>query len=273
MKTAHTKHARVAFAVIVFILLTLIAWIVRPIPGSGPPSRRALCRSNLKIIGLALREYHDHYGSFPPLYVADSDNVPQHSWRVLLLPFLDQSPLFHAYRLNEPWNSAHNLALARNRPSIYACTNNSRNDMVTSYVALTGYGTAWPTPPETCRIADVHDGLYCTAQVAEINNSDIVWTEPRDIAVVQVDNGGRLVPTWNIQACHKGGAHVLFIGGAEYVESNVRKSREMGCVRFLLDSCPTGVLRSFTTISGGEACNIADYDLYYTAGPPSVSVP
>ena len=57
------------------------------------PSRAV--RNNLKQIGLALLEYHQKYGSFPPAFVADANGKPLYSWRVLILPELGRPTLPH----------------------------------------------------------------------------------------------------------------------------------------------------------------------------------
>src|SRR5207244_4506816 len=53
-------------------------------------SRRSVCVNNLKQIGLALQNYHDDFGCFPPAYIADENGRPMHSWRVLILPYIEQ---------------------------------------------------------------------------------------------------------------------------------------------------------------------------------------
>ena len=50
---------------------------------------RTSCKCTLNQIGLALHTYHDAYGSFPPAFVRGPDGRPWHSWRVLILPYLD----------------------------------------------------------------------------------------------------------------------------------------------------------------------------------------
>jgi hypothetical protein len=52
--------------------------------------RRPICVNHLKQIGLALHNYYSVYGVFPPAYVADESGKPMHSWRVLILPFLEE---------------------------------------------------------------------------------------------------------------------------------------------------------------------------------------
>ncbi|MEZ6062675.1 MAG: DUF1559 domain-containing protein [Planctomycetaceae bacterium] len=58
--------------------------------------------ANLKQIGLALLNYHDIHGSYPPAYIAGDDGRPAHSWRVLILPFIDNQPLYDQYDFRYP---------------------------------------------------------------------------------------------------------------------------------------------------------------------------
>jgi hypothetical protein len=64
--------------------------------------------NNLKQIGLALRNYHDAYGRFPPAYVADGHGPPMHSRRVLILPWLEKREIYDRYRFDEPWDGPNN---------------------------------------------------------------------------------------------------------------------------------------------------------------------
>ena len=56
--------------------------------------RRVDCVANLKQIGLAMEAYHQKYGRFPPSFVPDKKGTPEHSWRVMLLPFLGETELY-----------------------------------------------------------------------------------------------------------------------------------------------------------------------------------
>src|SRR5436190_7601184 len=71
--------------------------------GTREAARRMQCSNHLKQIGLALQNYHDEYKSLPPAYIADTEGKPMHSWRVLILPFMEQKPLYDKYDFNEPW--------------------------------------------------------------------------------------------------------------------------------------------------------------------------
>ena len=61
---------------------------------------------------MAVANYHDTYGRFPAAYVADRDGRPMHSWRVLILPLLEQRTTYDAYDFAEPWDGPNNRRLA-----------------------------------------------------------------------------------------------------------------------------------------------------------------
>src|SRR4051812_10595310 len=77
------------------------------------------CLGHLKEIGIALHNYHADYGVFPPAYVADASGRPLHSWRVLILPYLEQKPLYNRYNFSEPWDGPNNRRLASQMPGVY----------------------------------------------------------------------------------------------------------------------------------------------------------
>ena len=80
---------------------------------------REQAANNLKQIGLALSNYRQDHGRFPPAVVYSPDCRPLYSWRVLILPYLEQKALYDKFDLNEPWDSPHNHELLAQRPSVY----------------------------------------------------------------------------------------------------------------------------------------------------------
>ena len=64
------------------IVLLAFEVLMHPLSASRDAARLAQCRNNLKQIAVALHQYHDLYGSFPPAYIADENGKPLHSWRV-----------------------------------------------------------------------------------------------------------------------------------------------------------------------------------------------
>ena len=93
---------------------------------------------------MAVANYHETYGCFPPAYVADRDGKPMHSWRVLILPFLEQQELYNAYNFAEPWNGPNNRKLAGRVGNIYLRSGLESDQIhTTSFVAVVGPQTMW----------------------------------------------------------------------------------------------------------------------------------
>ena len=68
--------------------------------------------------------YRDSWGQWPPVYTVDHEGKPLHSWRVLILPYLNDYAnlrLYHSIRLNEPWNSRFNSRFHNKMPSVFRC--------------------------------------------------------------------------------------------------------------------------------------------------------
>jgi hypothetical protein len=146
------------------------------------------CSANLAAIGVAMHDYHAKYGHFPPAYVADAQGRPIHSWRVLLLEFLDPA-LFRQYDFREPWNGPHNFKLARNMPLVYVCpSRHGHGDPKrTSYAVIAGAESAFPGSG-VVKMADICDATsdqFPPLLVAEVASLDIMWSEPEDVLMDQ----------------------------------------------------------------------------------------
>lgn len=77
-------------------------FLMKGVRSGRDAARRVMCKDNLHQIGIALHNYHEQHGSFPPAYTTDQNGKPLHSWRVLLLPYLDRPNLYQQIRLDEP---------------------------------------------------------------------------------------------------------------------------------------------------------------------------
>src|SRR5262245_66359 len=96
--------------------LTIPALLLPAVQQGREAARRSQCKNNLKQIALALLNYESRYGTFPPAYVADESGKPMHSWRVLILPDLDQQALYNDYNFSEPWDGPNNSRLLTRIP-------------------------------------------------------------------------------------------------------------------------------------------------------------
>ena len=173
----------------VFLLNLILFYLLLPTTVSYRESNRyTQCRNNLKQLGLALHNYHDEYGSFPPAYVADENGKPMHSWRVLLLPYIDQKSLYDKYQFDEPWDGPNNSQLLKEFSgylNIYQCPSDvtdEENQGFVSYLAVVDDRTAWPGA-EARAIKEFSDGASNTILLIEAHTQGIHWMEPRDLTL------------------------------------------------------------------------------------------
>jgi hypothetical protein len=129
---------------------------------------------------LALHLYHDEHERFPPAFVVGPDGERWHSWRALILPYLDEPGLADAYRYDEPWNGPHNSQLGKAAPGVFRSDWLDLPEDRTSYFAVVGRKTAWPAH-QSLRLADFVDGTSNTLLVVEDSKNDVQWLEPRDL--------------------------------------------------------------------------------------------
>jgi prepilin-type processing-associated H-X9-DG protein len=217
--------------------LGLFTWLARAVGAAREAARRSQCSCNLCSIKLALHNYHDLYGTLPPAYITDAQGQPMHSWRVLLLPFMEYSTLYNQYDFSEPWNGPNNIKLLNSMPQVFACPSRFSNPTnLTSYVAITGPGTLFPRTGSV-KFADVTDGLPDTLMVVEVANVNIPWTAPQDLDVRTMKFRVNDPVGPSISSKHPGGANVAFADGS---------------YRFLREAITPGNLRALITIAGGE---------------------
>ncbi len=164
------------------------------------PARRLSCLNNMKQICLALHNYSDQYGTLPPPVVCDDAGTPMHSWRVLILPYIEQQALYDRYDLNEPWDGPTNIKLQDEMPLAYWCSADPWPSVGrptwTSYVAVTGSRTAWPASGRRLADIDDRDGTSNTVLVVEHNARQIPWTKPEDLGL---DEAIDLLTTTDLQ--------------------------------------------------------------------------
>jgi hypothetical protein len=185
---------------------------------------------------LAVANYHGTYGCFPPAYIADRDGKPIHSWRVLILPFLEQQEVYKAYNFDEPWNGPNNRKLASRVGKIYLRSGlESDQVQTTSFVAVVGPQTIWPGS-ERRRREDLGDGAHDTLMVVEVPDGQFLWMEPRDLEFDKM--------SFRI---NDGSGHGLgsTLGGARVVSAD-------STVRTLPEDYDATKLRARLTASGGE---------------------
>ena len=120
-RTPRPGFTLIELLVVIAIIAILVALLLPAVQQAREAARRTQCKNNLKQIGIALHSYHDVYKTFPPAYIPDEDGKPMHSWRVLILPFIEQQALYEQYDFNEPWDGPNNSQLANVVISVYQC--------------------------------------------------------------------------------------------------------------------------------------------------------
>jgi RNA polymerase sigma factor (sigma-70 family) len=160
--------------------LLFLAMVVPAVQKTRIASRRIQSQNNLKQIGLAMHNYHDTFGRFPPQALTDKDGKPLLSWRVAILPFIEQDNLYRGFKLDEPWDSEHNKKLLGRMPQIYAPVNaKTKEKYETFYQAFAGKGTVFE-PGEKIRFMDIVDGTSNTIMIVEAGDA-VPWTKPEDL--------------------------------------------------------------------------------------------
>jgi hypothetical protein len=141
---------------------------------------RTASQNNLKQIGIGIYDYQFQHRSFPPAYQASKDGKPLLSWRVLILPFIEQSNLYNEFHLDEPWDSEHNKKLIEQMPKLYRSPTSSAAPGRTNYLTVRGKDTAFPGQ-EGVKLSEITDGTANTIMLVEVSDRKaVIWTKPDD---------------------------------------------------------------------------------------------
>jgi Protein of unknown function (DUF1559) len=142
---------------------------------------RMYIANNLKQISLAMHNYQASFGTFPPAILRDKDGKALHTWRVLLLPYLEENDLYSKFHLDEPWDSPHNIALAEQMPRVYAGPEEiAVPGGKTFFQVLVGPGTSFEGGRGFKSPQDFPDGIESTILVVEARRP-VPWTQPIDL--------------------------------------------------------------------------------------------
>jgi prepilin-type processing-associated H-X9-DG protein len=209
-----------------------VALLLPAVQSAREAARRAQCTNNLKQIALAMHNYHAANNTLPKPAITSKDGKPLLSWRVAILPFLEQGELYNKFKLDEPWDSPHNKALLQEMPATYLCPSRSNVAPNTStYRVFTGKGALFEEGQAIGFVA-VTDGTSNTLMVTEADEA-VPWTKPDDLT---------FDPAAAASLCGAGSNHP---GG-------FNASMADGSVRFFKMSINLNVFRALITRGGGE---------------------
>ncbi len=201
---------------------------------TASPAARIRSQNNLKQIALAIHAYAGTNNHLPAAAIYSEDGVPLLSWRVAILPYIEQDALYKQFKLDEPWNSPHNKKLLDQMPKIYAPVAGQVPDKhSTFYQVFTGKGTVFPGP-KGIRFVDITDGTSNTLMVVE-GGEAVPWTKPAELPYAP----DKPLPLL-------GG---MFVGGFNAALAD-------GSAHFFKDSIDPKTLRALITRNGGEKVDL-----------------
>lgn len=211
----------VVISITAMLLALLLPFVQRGTRNIGHPRTSA---TNLRQISLALQGYLGRYRAFPPAHIRDEAGNPAHSWRVLILPWLEQQALYDRYRFNEPWNGPHNIQLQDDMPACYRMPGPADNGMepapngdenrLCNYAVVNATGGVFDGD-QAAGFRDLKDDWLQTLLVTEVRQQRIHWMSPGDITPTELlaelwtagDEAGQVL---GARVAHAdGGVHVL----------------------------------------------------------------
>jgi hypothetical protein len=220
--------------------------VTLPAIGSAQEAAERITGSNnLKQIALSWHNYHDTFRGFPRDSY-DDDGKPLLSWRVHILPYIEQEVLYEKFHLDEPWDSEHNKTLIAQMPPVYIAPGGNKKSTKTVYLAPVNEDTIMPPLkaeqvkedrkfPVGLRIASVTDGTSNTIMVLETSEEIAVpWTKPQDLKIDK-DN-----PIKGLVGLRRNGFQAALCDGS---------------VQFFSELIDEALLNGLFTRNGGEIVN------------------
>jgi len=146
---------------------------------------RSQSQNNLKQIGLGIHNYLDA-NNHMPADILDKNGKPILSWRVAILPYIEQDNLYRNMKLDEPWDSENNSKFSKMQIKTFLSPNATQTMdkdgySLTNYLAASGKGAAFE-PGKKMKIADFTDGLSNTIFVVDSADA-VAWAKPGDLAL------------------------------------------------------------------------------------------
>ena len=181
-----------------------------------------------------MHEYESAFGSFPPAAAYDKDGKPLLSWRVLLLPYLEERGLYEQFHLDEAWDSPNNKPLADRMPSMFRCPSAELSQGLTTYGIIVDPRSMFTGKPTGVPVSSVIDGTSRTLLVVEAT-SPVPWTKPGNLSLASNE------PVLGMGSKHQGGFN------AAMADASVRFIRTAGN-----DAISAQELRALITRDGHE---------------------
>lgn len=212
----------------------LIALVLPAIQAAREAARRNSSVNNMKQLMLSMHNYYDTHNSFPPQASYSADGKPLLSWRVHMLPYLEENELYKQFHLDEPWDSTHNVKLIPLMPKLFHDPSSPMDPTAgkTHYVAPVGKEFIFDGTPVGKKFEQITDGSSLTVMAVQVDDAHaVIWTKPEDLRVA--DNN----PLSGLGGLHPS----IFLAG--FADGHVR------AIEMNID--PT-TFRAMLTSAGGE---------------------
>ena len=215
---------------------TLVGLLLPAVQAARQAAQRMDSSNNLKQLGLALHNYESAYRHLPATAILErGTGKPLLSWRVAILPFIEEAALYNEFHLDEPWDSEHNIKLLDRMPATFSHKAKKVKPGYTVYVAPVNEETLL-RKDELTTFADITDGLSNTIMVVEASEEAAVpWTKPEDLDIDPANPLNKLASN-----ATPGILQALFGDGS---------------VRVISLSVDVNVLNALFTRAGGEVTN------------------
>ena len=190
----------------------------------GDAPRRAQCINNLKVIALAMKNYEGANGCFPPVAIFDKDGKPLLSWRVLILPYvnewglyMEETSLYKQFHLDESWDSPHNRPLADRAPMMFRCPSKVMPDGLTTYKVVVDPHSMFTGQPAGVPLKSVTDGATNTLFWSRKGRTPFLWSKLRRSTSLTSNK-----PSLGMGSKHRGGFNAALVDGwVQLIESSI----------------------------------------------------
>ncbi|WP_425617418.1 DUF1559 domain-containing protein [Anatilimnocola sp. NA78] len=145
-------------------------------------SMRTRSVNNLKLIALAMHNFHDTHSRFPAAGSSSKDGKPLLSWRVQILPYVEQLELYNKFHHDEPWDSEHNRKLISEIPRVFVAPAHPAlaKEGKTVYVVPVGEKAVFGGT-KGAQFREIVDGTSNTIMVVDLAPENaVIWTQPAD---------------------------------------------------------------------------------------------
>lgn len=191
------NHNAIIIVVIVCAVLLVIglfcagilaALLLPAVSAARDAARNTQVMNQMKSIGVAVHNYDGAYNQLPPPFATDSSGTPIHSWRVTLLPFIEEQARWEQWNQNEPWDSATNTQLQHPMPSEYQSLFDSDPSSVETHVFTVRDPNSMMPGDKNMKFNDATDGMHNTILAVYLPQRTVNWASPSDVTLQELQS-------------------------------------------------------------------------------------